>query len=356
MYLLLNIDDFLTEIWGVNYKGDVYEKISEVTGRSKRQASEYMRKKDFPAGSYFKIKSWLSSQGMTLLEDDLPIGSEKAVGWLSFLSAIQRHSPELIPITSQKLCDFAEEDLAFLRSLNGLGKDERFVKYKDYLIQRVIPEYCVDAQTASACLVDKNDFDEIRSVIGRIFVEGLLSILSHAEAEYLLLYCTSQDSILSKCISGGDSSVESPSVVFFKLWLDALMLNRKEFIGEMLDHFGESEVVEKNDDSDCLEGLSKDAVEKQIQRYLNEGKPPSWRMVEKWSQGLYWRAVEIQGRTEGHLGYSQLTMDFYGGVRVLDKIYSEGRKAMPDEINDLMTSYPIRYKAHLKALRGGADT
>ena len=101
--------------------------------------------------------------------------------------------------------------------------------------------------------------------------------------------------------------------------------------------------------------MSKDAVEKQIQRYLKEGKCPSWETVEKWSQGLYWRAVEIQGRTEGHLSYSQLTMDIYGGVRTLDKVYSEGRKSMPETILDLMSTYSSRYSGHLNTLKGGAD-
>jgi hypothetical protein len=353
VYLLFSIEDFLDKLLEVKYKEDLYTELSKITGRTERQTSEYVRKKVLPLGSYLKMRSFMSDDGLIFKDDELVFGAEISLSWKGFLHRVRKENPTLIPETFNLIQKLSEKDFYFVQGIQGKSKDERQEAYKTYLINEVVPTYCLEPTSTTQQITETNDIFEAKGLLVKIFFEGVLYLLSHAEAEYLLTTCVNNTSILAKCIPAKDNGVIlSPSQKFFALWMQALKLEPKDVMHEMLDIFGETGIADQDIEPDDGESMSRDAIHMQIRRYVKNGALPSWKTLEKWSKGLFTRAIEIQGREETREEYSQLTMDIYGGIRILDLLFHDGKAFFQeDDLLKLLSTYAARYEVNLAAIK-----
>jgi hypothetical protein len=289
--------------------------------------------------------------------EEFPAGSDAAVSWICLSRSIIINAPELLPKTIELLFELANKDVSLFRSYKEVTPQERLTLYKEYLKNEVIPFCCGGTKKVIEQADLAESIEHLRRLLPGIFLESALHLLAHAEAEYLLTYCLDHSSMLAKCIPTGNDIDTSPTKLFFTLWMKNLNLERKGIIEELLGHYGESGLSENEDVSDGKESISRAALEKQIYRFLYEGKtPPSLATVEKWAKGLYWHATEIQGRAEGHDHYSEFVRDTYCGVLILDRLFKEmhGRLDQKD-LMQIMKSYQNRFDQHMSAMKKEAN-
>ncbi len=357
MFLMLSVDDLLDEILKRSYQSAVYEQVAKVTGRSTRQVSDYFQKKKFPLGSELKINRWLNESGINF-PDDPPHGADSAVSWMVLADTIQKSSPTFLPKTFRLIHELAEKDVALLRSRKKSAPEDYLILYKEYLKNEVAPFSCDNLEDSIVQFDNVETLDELHRLLPGLLLENILHLLAHAEAEYILAYFQDHRSVLAKCIPSERDASTSPSIHFFTKWMKALNLERKGILDEMLGHYGESGLSSEKDDSLDEESISRAAMEKQIQRFLNEGKnPPTLATVDKWAKGLYWRASEIQCRDEGHEKYSDAIKDIYSGVLILDKLFKEGQRFFNQkDLLQIMSNYQNRFDRHMSAMKKEVDT
>lgn len=357
MFLLLSVETLLSDILKLPFKTQVYEELSKITGRTTRQVSEYFRKKKVPPVPGMKIDYWLEDQGVDFL-DDLPAGADTAVGWKSLVTVAGRKnsSSDFLPKTLALIGELAERDLTILRGYRVANPDNRFDLCKGHILKDFLPFFLDEPKESASKIEAVENVEQLEKYIPWLLFVSTLSLLAHAEAEYLLAYSQDQMSVLAKCLPVPEEHETSPSVLFFTRWLKTISLDKVSFVEEMLGYFGEVGV-----DEDSLEDerplKNRDALVKQIQRYLSQGKKPKWSTFEQWTEGLYLQAVETQGRDEGHDAYGMHMKDIYGGVLILDMLYEEGGKFFQREtLLAIMATYQEFFDRHLIALKERVGT
>jgi len=352
---MLSTNVLLGEILKLPYWSVVYKEFAKVTDRSTRQVSDYFRKKDFSLGSELKIKRWLKEQGIEFF-DDLPSGAGTAASWMGLAYMIQKNSQTFLPKTIKMLQELAEKDITLLRSYKGVSQEDRLQLYKKYLKKEVVP-FCCDNPEESIVLLDQVEkLDHLHQFLPRLFVENTLHLLAHAEAEYLLDNFQDHSSVLANCVPSVDDTSTTPSKQFFVRWMNSLHLDRKGILKEMFKAAEESGISDEDWESNDDEMMTYEALEKQIQRYLKEGKRPTLETISTWAKGLYWKSTETQGRDEGYEHYSAAITEIYSGILVLDRLFEEGKKRFQHEdLCQIMGTYQNRFDSHLAAMKKGAE-
>lgn len=353
MFLFFGVDILLGDILGLPFKTLMYEETAKITGLTSRQVSESFRKKSFSFRAEKKINLWLHEQGVNYLHD-LIVGSDVAVGWKNFVKAQQKNSSFFLPKTLTLISELAEKDLSLLRELEGMPSAKRFYRCKTHIVKDVLPFYFEDPREIIEKIEKAENVEQLIKYLPWLMFVSTLYLLAYAEAEYLLTYSNNQTSVLVKCLPISAEIDTSPSQIFFSQWLKTINLDKNSFVEEMIGHYGEIDPTGDLID-DEPNGINKEALEKQVQRYLGKGKTPKWATLEHWAKGLYWKAAEIQGREEGHDAYASLVMDVYGGVLILDKLYEEGGKLFQrDKLLLIMATYREFFVRHLVVLKEGA--
>lgn len=137
--------------------------------------------------------------------------------------------------------------------------------------------------------------------------------------------------------------------------MKTLKLDKDGLVQEMIDHFGEAGMAASGTENDDVDAVSREGLKKSLSRYL-KGEIPIWPKIEKLVKGLHGRAMEIQGRNDDHIDYSQQGMDIYGGVRILDKLYHVACEVLPaPEVLEIISTYPTRYAVHTAAIKKEAS-
>ena len=353
MFLMVSVEILIDDFLGLPFRTRVYGEFSKVTERSTRQVSECFRKKSFSYSSEKKIQAWLEDHDIEFL-DGFPVGADVAAGWAGLANAALKLPSVFLPRTHKLIQNLVQKDISFHKRLHDEPQKSHLIFYKQYLEDEVIPFYCNDVEGSIDQLDSAETLDQMRQLLPGLLFESVLHLLAHAESEYLLAYCSDYDSVLAKTLSGDADMSLSPSKQFFNRWMKTLGLDgdgkKKEIIACMFADFDEAGISAEEDGSESL--MTSVALEKQIQRYLNNGDRAKLDIVGKWAKGLYWKASEVQGRNEGCDDYSGAMMEIYGGVLILDKLCEEGEKIFrKQDLQDIMQTYQDRFNTHLVEMK-----
>lgn len=352
MFLPVPIDFFCENVLRLEFSKGVREELCRVTGRSERRVRIYLKSKTFPPGISNKLKIWLLDQGFQLPEMSFAGGISIPLGWKGFCEGIQREGTEFLPKTFQFIHRLALRDMGFVQSLQVVPVQQRLAAYRRYLSEEVAPTFCLDTSKLAVAIGGAKKYEDLQATLARVYLEGILHLVSLAEGEYLLANCNDSRSGLAKCLVGrDDGKLLTPSQKFFRSWFKSLSLSIDEFVQELLDHYGESECADPSVETDS-EGINRESVKRRIERcFAGELPLPSYEVMGKWALGIYARAAEIQKRKEGHEAYRRLLVDVYGGVQILDRTFREWSRILPEtELVQTFSTYELRFKRHLTAL------
>jgi hypothetical protein len=136
--------------------------------------------------------------------------------------------------------------------------------------------------------------------------------------------------------------------------MHALDSKSTTFVQEMLDHYGDPE---DETESAPLELVTREGLKKSFTRYVVQGERPGWDTLRKWARGLHPRAQEIQGRTDSFEDYERAIVEWYGGARMLEKLFLAVSKELPtDDLLALFATYPRHFEQQMAAVKKGTGT
>ncbi|WP_321531991.1 hypothetical protein [uncultured Desulfuromonas sp.] len=352
MFLMLSVGALFDDFWKVPYKTQLHKDIAKMAGCSPRRVSDCLSKKRFSYASERKIRDFLKDQDVDLF-DNFSSPPEAAISWMVFSQRVKKENSSLpfLPKTLGLIENLASRDLAFQKLLEGNSCESRLSFYKQYLIDEVVPFYCDDLEGSIAQIEKVETIDQIRKLLPGLLFEGVLHLLSYAESEYLFSHCLDHRSVLVRTLPNDGNSEISPSMRFFKLWTKSLGLNsRKDILEAMFIDFYEDGISDEDESEQDF--ISSDALEKQIQRYFNEGKRASFETIGKLAKGLYATAAEVQKRDEDLEDYMTSMKDVYAGVLVLDRLLEEGKKYFREyDLFELMGTYQSRFDKHMEFMK-----
>ncbi len=349
MYLTITPEILLEDFLGIKYRNAVTVGLSLAADLSTRQIQTYLKRKSFPPAISRKLEYQFREQGFNLPDEIYDQRYETPISWKMFLESIQKKEDDFLPRTYHLIYEFADKDISFIKQIQPLSLDDRFSAYRRYLADEIVPLYCLEPSSVGDLVQKSRNDKEIKKPLYRIFLESVLHLLSFAESEYMGLYSSDHESILSKVIParGADGAIDSPSSIFFQKWMKSLQLAPDEFVQEMVDHFGEAGISDDEGGGNNSDAISKEGLEKSLSQYLKKGKYPSWARVDRFGKGLHARAMEVQGRKDSHVDYCLQLKDIYGGVRIMDKLYHAACEIISEaEVLKIISTYPTRYAMH----------